>query len=306
MSNEITNIQNPEIVLYQPDESTSLEVRLEDETVWLTQAQMADLFKVKVPAVNKHIKNLYEEGELQKFSTISILETVRKEGNRVVRRNVEYYNLDVIISVGYRIKSIVGTRFRQWANSVLKQYLLRGYSISQQFMQLERRIDDRLLQQHDEIQEIKTTQKEQQQQLDFFIRTSTPPAEMVFFNGDFFTARVALEQLIKTAKQRAIIIDAYVDAKTFDMLDVRAEGVIAEIYTVGVGAGMTRLRDEHNRQPNVQPIEIYKWRNESHDRWLIIDDSLYHCGHSLNAIGNKMSAITLMGIHPDEILRQIK
>ena len=275
------------------------EVRLEDDTVWLTQAQMSELFRVKVPAVNKHIKNIYDEGELVKSSTISILETVRQEGNRMVRRSVEYYNLDVIISVGYRIKSIVGTRFRQWANSVLKQHLLHGYSINRQLVTLQQHVDERFLRIEDKLQQ-------HEQQLDFFIRTNTPPAEMVFFNGDFFTARVALEQLIRTAKRRAIIIDPYVDAKTFDILDARAAGVAAEIYTSGVGAGMTRLRDEHNRQPGVQPVEIYKWRNESHDRWLIIDDSLYHCGHSLNAMGNKMSAITLMGIAPDVILSQVK
>lgn len=306
MANEIINIPQTEIVLYQPDESTRLEVRLEDETVWLTQAQMITLFDSSKANISEHISNIYKQGELMPESTVRKFRTVRKEGNRMVSRELDFYNLDMIISVGFRVNSAQGIRFRQWANGVLKQYLLRGYSISQQFLQLERRIDDRLMQQHDEIQEIKAAQQEQQQQLDFFIRTNTPPAEMVFFNGDFFTARVALEQLIKTAKQRAIIIDPYVDAKTFDMLDVRADDVTAEIYTVGVGAGMTRLRDEHNRQTGVQPIEIYKWRNESHDRWLIIDDSLYHCGHSLNAVGNKMSAITLMGIHPDVILSQIR
>lgn len=306
MSNEIINIPQTEIVLYQPDESTRLEVRLEDETVWLTQAQMIALFNSSKANISEHISNIYKQGELMQESTVRKFRTVRKEGNRMVSRELDFYNLDMIISVGFRVNSAQGIRFRQWANGVLKQYLLRGYNISQQFLQLERRIDDRLMQQHDEIQEIKAVQHEQQQQLDFFIRTNTPPAEMVFFNGDFFTARVALEQLIKTAKQRAIIIDPYVDAKTFDMLDVRADGVVAEIYTVGVGSGMTRLRDEHNRQIGVQPVEIFKWRNESHDRWLIIDDSLYHCGHSLNAVGNKMSAITLMGIHPDVILSQIR
>lgn len=297
--NDVNNISQTEIVLYQPDESTRLEVRLEDDTVWLSQAQMSKLFSVKVPAVNKHIKNIFEEGELQAESTISILETVRQEGNRIVRRNVEFYNLDVIISVGYRIKSVAGTRFRQWATGILKQHLLHGYSVNRQLVALQQHVDERFLRIEDKLQQ-------HDAQLDFFIRTNTPPAEMVFFNGDFFTARVALEQLIKTARQRAIIIDPYVDAKTFDILAVRPDGVTAEIYTSGVGAGMTRLRDEHNRQPGVQPVEIYKWRNESHDRWLIIDDSLYHCGHSLNAMGNKMSAITLMGIAPDAILSQIR
>lgn len=239
MTNRDQNIQNPEIVLYQPDESTSLEVRLEDETVWLTQAQMSQLFQTTRNNVTLHIRNIFKEGELKELSVCKESLLTASDGKQY---KTKFYNLDVIISVGYRVKSQVGTRFRQWANGVLKQYLLRGYSISQQFLQLERRIDDRLIHQHDEIQEIKAVQQEQQQQLDFFIRTNTPPAEMVFFNGDFFTARVALEQLIKTATHRAIIID----------------------------------------------------------------DCLYHCGHSLNAVGSKMSAITLMGIHPDVILSEIR
>ncbi len=312
MANEIQSITstNGEIVLYQPDDTISLEVQLHDETVWLSQQQMAQLFNVKVPAVSKHIKNIYEEGELQRNPTISILETVRMEGKRKVTRNVEYYNLDVIISVGYRIKSQVGTRFRQWANSVLKQYLLRGYAIHQQMLQMEERISmrlDRQLQANEQrFQSLEERQDKQQQQLDFFIRTSTPPAEMVFFNGEFFTARVALENLIKTARTRAIIIDGYIDAKTFDILATRAPGVLGQIYTVGVGAGITRLRDEHNRQSGVQPIQVFKWRNESHDRWLIIDNQLWHCGHSLNALGGKMSAITLMGKSPDDVLAEVQ
>ena len=293
---ELATIQSPEIVLYQPDESTSLEVRLEDDTVWLTQAQMSELFQTTRNNITLHVRNIFKEGELSEFSVCKESLLTASDGKRY---NTKFYNLDVIISVGYRVKSQVGVRFRQWANSVLKQHLLHGYSINRQLVTLQQHVDERFLRIEDKLQQ-------HEQQLDFFIRTNTPPAEMVFFNGDFFTARVALEQLIRTAKRRAVIIDPYVDAKTFDILDARAAGVAAEIYTSGVGAGMTRLRDEHNRQSGVQPVEIYKWRNESHDRWLIIDDSLYHCGHSLNAMGNKMSAITLMGIAPDVILSQVK
>lgn len=299
MVNEIVNIKNSEIVLYRPDESTTLEVRLEEDTVWLTQAQMIVLFNSSKANISEHISNIYKQGELLPEPTIRKFRTVRKEGNRMVSREIDFYNLDMIISVGFRVNSVQGIRFRQWAMGVLKEHLLHGFSVNRQLIALQQHVDERFVQIEDKLHK-------HDEQLDFFIRTNTPPAEMVFFNGDFFTARVALEQLINTAKRRAIIIDPYVDAKTLDVLDVRAEGVVAEIYTVGVGAGMARLRDEHNRQPNVQPIEIYKWRNESHDRWLIIDDSLYHCGHSLNAIGNKISAITLMGIHPDVILSQIK
>lgn len=282
--------------MYQPDENMKLEVRLENETVWLTQAQMSELFQTTRNNVTLHVRNIFKEGELQEYSVCKESLLTAADGKNY---RTKFYNLDVIISVGYRVKSQAGTRFRQWANGILKQHLLLGYTINRQLVALQHHVDERLIR-------IEQRQDEQQKQLDFFIRTSTPPAEMVFFNGDFFTARVALEQIIKTATRRAIIIDGYVDAKTFDILGTRAPGVVGQIYTVGVGAGMTRLREEHNRQPGVDPIEVYKWRKESHDRWLIVDDRLYHCGHSLNAIGGKMSAIALMGKSPDDILVEVQ
>ena len=174
-------------------------------------------------------------------------------------------------------------------------------------LQMEQRIDAQLLQQHDEMQQIKDTQAKQQEQLDFFIRTSTPPTEMVFFEGDFYTARMALENIVRTATQRVIIVDAYISALTLGILDVRKADVEAVIYTTGVGQGMQHLMDKHDRLfPNAH-IDIRKWCKESHDRWLIVDDRLYHCGHSLNANGgHKISAITLMGTSPEVILAEIK
>ena len=288
-----------QIVLYQPDDSISLEVKLEQETVWLSAMQMVELFQTTKQNVSLHINNIFREGELNAESTVKESLTVQNEGGRPVKRKILYYNLDVIISVGYRVKSQRGTQFRQWANAVIKQYLLNGYSVNKHLIALQQQMDNRMTR-------IEDTQAQQQKQLDFFIRTSTPPAEMVFFNGEFFTARVAIENLIKTARQRAIIIDHYVDAKTFDLFDARQRGVQGTIYTQGVGAGMTRLRDDHNRQTGVQPVEVRKWRNEPHDRFLIIDDKLYHCGHSLNATGSKLSAIMLMGTSPEAILAEIQ
>lgn len=302
----VVSSTDSQIVLYQPDETISLEVKLEQETVWLTQTQMVELFGSSKSNISEHITNIFQQGELSQETTVRKFRTVRKEGNRMVSRNTDHYNLDMIISVGFRVNSQQGIRFRQWANKVLKEYLLRGYAINQQLMQMEQRIDMKLLQQHDEILRIKNRQEQQQQQLDFFIRTSTPPAEMVFFNGQFFTARVAIENLIKTALKRAIIIDHYIDAKTFDLFDVRKPGVQGIIYTQGVGAGISRLRDEHNRQTGVQPVEVFKWRTEPHDRFLIIDNRLYHCGHSLNATGGKLSAIMLMGTSPEVILAEMR
>ena len=309
MENKNNDIQvgsstDSQIVLYQPDETISLEVKLdtERETVWLTQQQIADLFGTKRPAITKHLSNIFKSGELDQDSVSSILEHTASDGKIY---KTQFYNLDAIISVGYRVNSINATVFRRWATNVLRNYLLKGYSVNQQLLAMQRQIDTRFDEQSQRMLRIEDTQAKQQQQLDFFIRTSTPPAEMVFFNGQFFTARVAIENLIKTAEQRVIIIDHYVDAKTFDMFDVRKPGVQGIIYTQGVGAGMTRLRDEHNRQTGVQPVEVFKWRTEPHDRFLIIDNRLYHCGHSLNATGGKLSAIMLMGTSPDVILAEM-
>ncbi len=311
MANENGQLQpvddNSQIVLYQPDESIRLEVKLVEDTVWLTQAQMVELFGSSKANVSEHITNIYQQGELTQNATVRKFRTVRKEGNREVTRNLDYYNLDMIISVGFRVNSHRGILFRQWANKVLKEYLLRGYAVHQQMLQMEQRIDAKLVRQHDEMQKIKECQKAQQEQLDFFIRTSTPPAEMVFFEGDFYTARVALENLVKMANHRVIIIDGYVSSLTLSVLDARKPEVSAAIYTQGVGHGMRRLMEEHDRLfPNAH-IDIRKWKKESHDRWLIIDDQLYHCGHSLNANGgHKISAITLMGTSPEVILAEVE
>ena len=304
MANKNNNIQattdDSQIVLYQPNESVKLEVKVDagHETVWLTQQQIADLFGTKRPAITKHLRNIYTSGELDKNSTCSILEHMGNDGKQ--RYATTYYNLDVIISVGYRVNSINATAFRRWATNVLREYLLQGYSVNRHLIALQENMDRRMT-------HIEDVQAKQQQQLDFFIRTSTPPAEMVFFEGDFYTARVALENLVRTANHRVIIIDGYVSSLTLSVLDVRKPEVTATVYTVGVGQGRQRLMDEHDRLFPDNHIDIRKWRNESHDRWLIIDDSLYHCGHSLNANGgHKISAITLMGTSPEVILSKVE
>ena len=303
MAND-NNIQpvadDSQIVLYQPNESVKLEVKVDagHETVWLTQQQIADLFGTKRPAITKHLSNIYASGELDKNSTCSILEHMGNDSKQ--RYATTYYNLDAIISVGYRVNSINATAFRRWATNVLRDYLLQGYSVNRHLIALQENMDKRMT-------HIEDVQAKQQQQLDFFIRTSTPPAEMVFFEGDFYTARVALENLVRSANHRVIIIDGYVSSLTLSVLDVRKPEVTATVYTVGVGQGMQRLMDEHDRLFPDNHIDIRKWRNESHDRWLIIDDTLYHCGHSLNANGgHKISAITLMGTSPEVILSKVE
>ncbi len=281
-----------EIVLYQPDATIQLEVRLQDETVWLSQQQMAELFGTDRTSVLRHIHNIYKTHELEEAATCAKIAQVRIEGNRQVRREVPFYNLDMIISVGYRVNSIRGTQFRQWANKVLKDYMLKGYAVNQRLLNIENQLalQQKQLADHEE-------------KIDFFVRTSLPPIEQVFFEGEFFAARILLESLIKTAQKRVIIIDAYVDAATFEMLDVRGKGVTADIYS---DSEYKSLRDMHNTTKGVQPVNTHKWSTPSHDRWLIIDDSLYHCGHSLKDMGKKLSAITLMGTNPETILKEVK
>ena len=277
--------QNESVVVYQSKDGTlSLEVQIADETVWLTQQQMSVLFNVKENNITYHIQGIYKTHELEPEATTQKIRVVRLEGNRSVARLIDYYNLDMIISVGYRVNSPNATQFRRWATGVLKEYLLRGYAVNQRIENLERRV-------------AKT-----EEQIDFFVRTSLPPVEQVFYNGEFFEARVLLEKIIKTAKRRVIIIDAYVDAATFEMLDVRKKGVTATIYS---GKDLTHLRDLHN-ESGAAPVETYIWKTPSHDRWLIVDDSVYHCGHSLKDMGRKLSAVSLLGINAEDILKQVR
>ena len=283
-----------EIVLYKPNEQFQLEVQLKDDTVWLTQEQIAMLFGTQRPAITKHLNNIYNSGELTMESTCSILERMGNDGRQ--RYQTKYYNLDAILSVGYRVNSKNATLFRQWANRVLKEYILKGYAVNQRLIAMEDRIDRRLQEHTEQIHEL-------QDKVDFFVRTSIPPIEQVFFEGEFFEARVLLEKIIKTATRRVVIIDAYIDAATFEMLDVRAKGVTADIYSDGL---YKTLRDTHNSSAGVQSINTHKWSTASHDRWLIVDDCLYHCGHSVKDLGKKLSAIMLMGESPEAILNHVR
>lgn len=294
---QIESVEKSQIVLYQPDETISIEVKLdaEHDTVWLSQSQMSELFQKDQSTIARHISNVFNEGEVDKDSNMQILHnTISKY------KPTSVYSLNVIISVGYRVKSQRGIQFRIWATQILRDYLLHGYSVNRQLVAMQERIDNRFC-------DLERQVAENKQQIEFFVKTNVPPAEQVFFEGDFYTARVALESLVKTATTRVIIIDAYVSALTLDILDVRKECVDAVVYTVGVGAGMQRLMDEHDRLFPNRHVDIRKWKKDSHDRWLIIDDRIYHCGHSLNANGgHKISAIALMGFSPQLILSEME
>ena len=282
-------MEQGEIILYQPDETVKLEVRMEDETVWLTQAQMVELFCSTKQNISLHINNIFHEGELVEKATVKEYLTVRTEGNRKVKRKITCYNLDVIISVGYRVKSIRGTQFRQWANSVLKEYLLKGYSINQRINQLESRIESKFAKH--ELQLEKLTNK-----VDFFVRTSLPPVEGIFFDGQIFDAYKFATDLIRSAGKSLILIDNYVDESVLLMLSKRNPGVSATIYTQKITPQMQLDLEKHNDQ--YPPINIRTYRN-SHDRFLIVDDKeVYHIGASLKDLGKKMFAFSKLQIEP--------
>ena len=276
--------QDNEIILYQPDSTVKLEVRLENETVWLTQQQIADLFGTKRPAITKHLANIYKSGELEENSTCSILEHMGNDGTQ--RYTTKYYNLDAILSVGYRVNSRNATLFRQWANKVLKEYLLRGYSINQRLMHMENRIDHRLSEHDIQIKELSN-------RMDFFVRTSLPPKEGIIYDGQIFDAYTLMCDLIRSARNRIIIVDNYIDDSVFRQLDKRPTGVSATIFTPSISRTLRQDLERHNAQ--YAPIEVKTFRR-AHDRFLIIDDTVYHVGASFKDLGKKLTAFSKMEI----------
>lgn len=275
-------METNEIVLYQPNETMKLEVRLENETVWLTQQQIADLFGTKRPAITKHLSNIFKSGELEEESTCSILEHMAADGSRTY--STKYYNLDVILSVGYRVNSANATMFRRWANQVLKEYLLRGYSVNQRLMQIEDRIDRRLSEHDRHLLML-------DEKVDFFVRTSLPPKEGILFQGQIFDAHVIISKLVESANTRIVLIDNYVDATVLTQLDKRKPGVKATIYTQEIKPILRQDLRRHNQQYPEITIRVY---HGAHDRFLIIDERVYHIGASLKDLGKKLFAFSEM------------
>lgn len=274
------NKEEGEIVLYQPNEVVKLEVRLEDETVWLNRLQMAELFDRDVKTIGKHINNALKE-ELASVTTVAKFATVQQEGDRTVIRQVEYYNLDMILSVGYRVKSQRGIEFRRWANQVLKDYLLKGYVVNNRIERLEQRVT------HAE------------EKIDFFVRTSLPPVEGVYCDGQIFDAYKFAIDLIKTARRSLVLIDNYVDETVLTMLSKRAEGVTATVYTSKITPQLQLDIDKHNRQ--YPPISVCTCKH-CHDRFLIIDNrDIYHIGASLKDLGRKLFAFSRLTVPVETI-----
>ena len=274
------NAPQGEIVLYQPDTETEVEVRLENETVWLTQAQIAMLFDVQVPAISKHLKNIYRSGELDEESTFSILENMGHDSRQTYQ--TKYYNLDAILSVGYRVNSRNATLFRKWASRVLKDYILRGHAVTQRIERVEHRVT------------------EAEKKIDFFVRTALPPVQGVFYEGQIFDAYVFAADLVKSAKHSLVLLDNYVDESVLLLLAKRSPGVKAKIITRKISRQLQLDLAKHNAQ--YEPIALAQ-SNTFHDRFLLVDDTTYHIGASLKDLGKKLFAFSKMEAKPSGILK---
>ena len=300
-----------QIVLYQPDDSIRLEVKIDagNETVWLNRNQIAELFGRDVKTIGKHINNALRE-ELAtetetivsdvnnpKNPTVAKFATVQIEGGREVTRQVEYYNLDVILSVGYRVKSNRGIQFRRWSNTILKQYLLQGYSINRHLVALQERTDQRFA-------DIEQRLDNQQKQIDFFVRTNVPPIEGIFYEGQVLDARLFAEQLIKIAKREVVLIDNYIDSRSFDILELRNPGVEATIYVERIGRGLQSLQQTAHTQSG-RTVHLAETSQRVHDRFLIIDDEVYHLGASLNELGKRLFAFSRLQMDKGIIMRSV-
>ena len=272
--------ENNEVVFYEPDETLKLDVRLENDTVWLTQSQMSELFLRDRSVITKHINNIFKEKELEENSNVHFLHIASSD------KPVKFFSLDVIISVGYRVKSVRGTQFRQWANEVLKDYLLRGYAINQRLIELSDRLDRRLLEQDGKIAAIS-------KDVDFFVRSSIQPKEGIFFDGQIFDAYAFVAGLIRKANKRIVVIDSYVDDSVLVQLSKRRPGVKVDIYDGKISQQLRQDIARHNAQYPGVTLHSYK---KAHDRFLIIDEEVYHIGHSLKDLGKKLFAFSKMEV----------
>ncbi len=279
-----------EIVIYQSkDLSQHIEVRVEEDTVWLNRHQIATLFGRDIKTIGKHINNVFSEGELNKSSTVAKFATVQNEGGRFIERQIEYYDLDVIISVGYRVKSRQGTQFRIWANKVLKDYLLKGYALNNRMNRIE-----------DNVQKL----TEKVEHIDLQIQANLPPNQGIFFNGQVFDAYNFVSGLIRSAKKSIILIDNYIDETVLMLFTKRADGVKATIFTKKISKQLILDLKKHNEQ--YPAIEIKEF-NKAHDRFLIIDEKeVYHFGASLKDLGRKWFAFSKMDISSVKVLDKIK
>ena len=286
-SQEVSPTQKNEIVVYQPDETLRLDVRLENETVWLTQGQMADLFQRDRSVITRHIGNVFSEGELTEGGNVQFLHIPLSD------KPIKLYSLNVVISVGYRVKSVRGTQFRIWATNVLRDYLLRGYAVNERLVQIEDRMDRRLAEHGQRLDALEG-------KVDFFVRTQTPPLQGVFYDGQLWDARAFVDRLVKSARKSLLLVDNWATVETLDMLASKRAGVSVLVVT-------SEHRDRKgNPRPKILPADVAKFnaqypslslrfRENFHDRFLVVDDrDLYLIGASLKDLGRKCFGFTKM------------
>ena len=281
-SGEGDGVKN-EIIVYQPEGGEfHIEVRVDQDTVWLTQAQMAELFNTDRTSINRHIRNIFQTQELYENSTCAKIAQVRLEGGRSIKRVVPYYNLDMIISVGYRVNSISGTRFRQWANRVLKEHMLKGFSVNQ-----------RLVAHENKLENIDSRVIYLEKQVDFFVKANLPPKEGVLQAKAFWSGYEFAVQLVRSAKQEIVIIDPFADDTALSIMPKRNPGVNAIIYSARINQTMKAECDRLNRQ--CPPVELRTMR-EVHDRFIVVDETVYHIGASIKDLGNKLTAFSVLSL----------
>ena len=310
------NEEKGEIVLYQPEGEVRLEVRVENETVWLTQAQIADLFGTKRPAITKHLKNIYASQELDESSTCSILEHMGNNSKQVYE--TKYYNLDAILSVGYRVNSKNATLFRRWASQVLKDYMLKGYAVNQRKISTDLQIADRLHEQRQlierqgaEIADVRKSVAEQdsrlsavEQRIDFFVNAAQAPTGGILATGTRFDGLVLIADLVKSAKRSVVFIDPFATIEVLKFAAMRAKGVQAVVYSAHITPEFKAAVALHNKQyPGLEP----KTMRTIHDRFLLVDDKVYHFGASFKDMGNEMTAFSVLDfVTPAEVIEKIQ
>ena len=277
-----------EIIMYQPEGAIQLPVRVENETVWLTIDQMALLFGKSRSTINEHILNALSEGEILKN------ESVRKIGNSdFSTKPTNFYNLDVIISVGYRVKSIQGTQFRRWANQVLKEHLLKGYSVNR-----------RLISQENKLENLDSRVVNLEKQVDFFVKANLPPSEGVIPANARWSGYEFAVQLVRSAKKEIIIIDPFANDTSLSLVAKRVAGVNAVIYSARITRAMNDEVDRINRQ---FPTVVLRTMRDVHDRFIIVDETVYHIGASIMDLGCKMTAFSVLNlVTKDQLLGLVK
>ena len=277
-----------EIIVYQPEGGEfHIEVRVENETVWLTQAQMAELFSKSISVISRHIANVFAEHELEEKSNLHFLQIANSD------KPVKLFSLDVIISVGYRVKSYQGTQFRRWANQVLKEHLLKGFSVNQRLVSHENRLEN-----------LDSRVIYLEQQVDFFVKANLPPSEGLLPAHSQWSGYEFAVQLVRSAKKELIIIDPYANDMVLSLMAKRAEGVNATIYSARITHAMREEEARLNRQ--FPKVHLEKMR-EVHDRFVIVDDVVYHVGASFKDLGNQMTAFSVLNfVSKEQVLAMVK